>query len=491
MRAWGLYTQGDGNGTRGGALPYFMLRVRTPNGILTSEQVRVICDLSTRYARGTLDITNRQNFQLHWLRIEDIPAIWDALAEVGWTSMGSCGDNPRTVTGCPLGGIDASEITDATGLALRVDRALNGNPEFGNLPRKFKLTVTGCSHWCTYPEINDIGLTAVRRGAEVGYHLRVGGGLSTRPHLARLLDAFIPPEQVLDVVKATAAIFRDSDELRQNRAKARMKFLFLNHGWTAERFLAEIRTRTGLAFDPAAPETPPHGSYRDHVGIHPERGGQTWFAGFSVLTGRIGPEPLRRIADLADRYGAGLLRTTVMQNIVVTGIATDRIELVRSEAAAAGLALGGSSFERGTLSCTGTEFCKLALTETKAFATRTAAELTRRLPTFGEDLKVAVTGCPNSCGQHWISDLGLQGIHLKQGDQLVEGYDLFVGGGLGRHPGFGRRIGAKVPADAAPEALERILALYLSERTGEETFRDWALRTPDDRLRATLETVAP
>ena len=184
FRAWGLYTQGDGHGTRGDAVPYFMMRVRTPNGALTSAMVRTIADLADRYARSTIDITNRQNFQLHWLRIEDVPAIWDALEAVGWTSMGACGDNTRTVTGCPLAGVDGHEIIDASPLAIEIDRAMNGNAEFANLPRKFKITVTGCAHWCTYPEINDIGLTALRRGSEVGYHVRVGGGLSTRPHLS-------------------------------------------------------------------------------------------------------------------------------------------------------------------------------------------------------------------------------------------------------------------------------------------------------------------
>ena len=185
FRAWGLYTQGDGHGTRGEEQPYFMMRVRTPNGLLTSEMVRTIADLSDRYARSSIDITNRQNFQLHWLRIEDVPTVWDELARVGWTSMGACGDNTRTVTGCPLAGVEHDELIDASSIALEVDRFLNGNPEYANFPRKFKITITGCAHWCTYPEINDIGATAVRRAdGVVGFHLRVGGGLSTRPHLA-------------------------------------------------------------------------------------------------------------------------------------------------------------------------------------------------------------------------------------------------------------------------------------------------------------------
>src|SRR5215212_10213759 len=253
FRAWGLYTQGDGKGTRGDEMPFFMMRVRTPNGFLTSKMVRRITDISDEYARGSIDITNRQNFQLHWLRIEDVPTIWESLAEVGWTSMGACGDNPRTVTGCPLAGVEHDELIDASPIAIAVDKFLNGNPEYGNLPRKFKITITGCQHWCSYPEINDIGVTAVRRAdGVVGFHVRVGGGLSTRPHLAVLLPAFVHPEQVPQVVEAITTIFRDSDELRVNRAKARMKFLFIHHGWTAESFLAEIERRLGTTFEPAA-----------------------------------------------------------------------------------------------------------------------------------------------------------------------------------------------------------------------------------------------
>ena len=293
FRAWGLYTQGDGGGTRGEEMPFFMMRLRTPNGLLTSEMVRTAADISDRYARGSIQITNRQNFQLHWLRIEDVPTIWDELSRVGWTSQGSCGDNTRTVTGCPLAGVLHDEIIDASPIALAVDRHLNGNPDYANFPRKFKITVTGCPHWCTYPEINDIGATAVRRDdGVVGFHVRVGGGLSTRPHLAVLMPAFVLPEQLPAVCEAIAGVFRDSDELRVNRAKARMKFLFFNHGWTAEKFLAEVERRIGYTLAPAVPETPPEGAYRDHLGIQPQKQPGTYFAGFSVGSGLLSTEQL-------------------------------------------------------------------------------------------------------------------------------------------------------------------------------------------------------
>jgi sulfite reductase (ferredoxin) len=491
FRAWGLYTQGDGAGVRGDAVRYFMLRVRTPNGALTAAMVRAVADISERYARGTLDITNRQNFQLHWLRIEDIPTIWETLDAVGWTSMGSCGDNTRTVTGCPLAGVDADEIVDASPVAVAVDRHLNGNPLYANFPRKFKISVTGCAHWCTYPEINDIGLTAVRRGDEIGFSLRVGGGLSTRPHLAERLDAFVRWDQVPAVVDAVAAIFRDSDELRVNRAKARMKYLFLTHGWTAAAFLRGIEERIGHPLDASVPDRPPDGAFRDHVGIHAQKQSGLSYAGFSVATGRIAPSQLRGIADLAEEFGDGTLRTTVMQNIVVLGIGDDRRDQFVRAAHRVGIPLEGSSFRRGVISCTGSEFCKLAIVETKAFGLGVIAELERRLPEFQQHVKVYVTGCPNACGQHSIADVGLQGVQVDADGTHVDGFDVFVGGGLGDAPGFARRLGFRAAATRIPDALENLLRSYLASRDEGETFRSWVARVGDAHVAATLAAAVP
>src|SRR5436190_2170429 len=405
FRAWGLYTQGDGRGTRGDEMPFFMMRVRTPNGFVTSDMVRRIADISDTYARSSIDITNRQNFQLHWLRIEDIPTIWESLAEVGWTSMGACGDNPRTVTGCPLAGVEHDELIDASPIAIAVDKHLNGNPEYGNLPRKFKVSITGCQHWCSYPEINDIGVTAVRRAdGVVGFHVRVGGGLSTKPHLAVLLPAFVHEEQLPQVIEAITAIFRDSDELRVNRAKARMKFLFVNHGWTAEKFLAEIERRIGYKLDAPGIDNPPD----------------------------------------------------------------------------------GSPFQRGTASCTGSEYCKLALTETKLFSIRLAQELEDRLPGFTDTVKLHVAGCPNSCGQHPIADVGLQGVLLNQGGVQVEGFDFFVGGGLGKNSTLGHRVGFRAPADDVPDVLERLFTIYTNEKLAGESVRAWTGRVGDASVKAIL-----
>ena len=487
FRAWGLYTQGDGLGTRGEEQPFFMMRVRTPNGLLTAAMVRAIADVTDRYARGTIDVTNRQNFQLHWLRIEEVPAVWDALAAVGWTSQGSCGDNTRTVTGCPMAGVAHDEIVDASPIAVAVDRFMNGNPEYANLPRKFKITITGCAHWCTYPEINDIGVTAVRRAdGEVGFHVRVGGGLSTRPHLARLLPAFVRGEQVLDVVRAVTAIFRDSDELRQNRAKARMKFLFITHGWTPESFLAEVERRIGYALAPAVEETPPEGSYRDHLGVQPQKQPGLAYAAFSVASGRVTTDQLRRLAALAESYGDGTLRLTATQNVALLNIPTARLDAFEQDAADVGIPLRASPFQRGTVSCTGSEFCKLAITETKHFSIRLAAELAERLPELTESVKLHVTGCPNACGQHWIADVGLQGVRVKQGAEEVDGFDVFVGGGLGARSGVAHRVGFRAAADDIPDALEELFGAYQTGHAAGETFRAWSARVGDAAVKSAL-----
>jgi sulfite reductase (ferredoxin) len=491
FRAWGLYTQGDGGGTRGEEMPFFMMRLRTPNGLLTSEMVRTAADISDTYARGSIQITNRQNFQLHWLRIEDVPTIWDALSRVGWTSQGSCGDNTRTVTGCPLAGALHDEIIDASPIALAVDRHLNGNPDFANFPRKFKITVTGCPQWCTYPEINDIGATAVRRDdGVVGFHVRVGGGLSTRPHLAVRMPAFVLPEQLPVVCEAIAGIFRDSDELRVNRAKARMKFLFVNHGWTAEKFLAEVERRIGYALAPAAAETPPEGAYRDHLGIQPQQQPGLYFAGFSVGSGLLSTEQLRQVAALAERHGDGTVTLSAMQNILVPNIPEAKLDAFRAEAADVGIPLESSTFQRGTVSCTGTEYCKLAITETKKFSLRLAQELEDRLPGFTDAIKLHVTGCPNSCGQHWIADLGLQGVLMRQGGVEVEGFDVFVGGGLGRQSGLAHRVNYRAAADDVPDALERLFVAYTSERSAGESFRAWTARVGDGAVKSALAGAA-
>jgi sulfite reductase (ferredoxin) len=494
FRWWGVYTQGDGVGAVGGtggegkALPYFMLRIRIPNGILSAAQARVVADVTEAHARGIADLTVRQNVQLHWISIQSLPAVLEALSRVGLVSLGACGDVTRNVTGCPMAGVDADEIVDASPLVHSVTAMLNGSPEFYNLPRKFKITITGCRVWCSHPEINDIGLTAVRHPAtgEVGFSLRVGGGLSTEPRLGTRLDAFIGWDEVPGVVKGVAELFRGSDVLRENREKARLKFLFLNHGWTAERFQAELERRLGRTLRPGVPEEVPEDVYRDHVGIHGQKQRGFYYAGLPILRGRINPAELRAAADLAERDGTGELRTTPMQNLVILNVPSERVSALARSIPAAGLTLAASSFSRGAVACTGSEFCKLALTETKGFTRWLVGELEQRLPGFDQHVKLHVTGCPNSCGQHWIADIGLEGKKIKQDGAQVDAYYFCVGGGLGEAGAPARPIGYRVAASAVPEAIERLFRVYLDERRPGETFRRFCTRHTDEELRGFL-----
>jgi len=491
FRWWGIYTQGDGVGAIGGsggegkAVRHLLVRIRIPNGLLTAEQTARVAELSDRYARGVADLTVRQNIQLHWVRIEDLPAIIRGLAEVGISTLGSCGDVTRNVTGCPVAGVDADEIADASPLVEATTAMLNGSPEFYNLPRKFKVSITGCPVWCSYPEINDVGLTAVRHPVSgvIGFSVRVGGGLSTDPHLSRRLDVFVPWTEASTVVKGIGEIFRDSDVLRQSREKARLKFLFLHHGWTTERFQEELERRLGHGFEPAVPESPPEDIYRDHVGIHPQKQQGLAYVGMAVLRGRLTSAQLRGAARLAERYGSGDLRVTGMQNLLVLGVPWRVSGALTREIETLGLRTDASPFWRGTIACTGSEFCKIALTETKGFARRLVADLETRLPGFQEHLKIHVTGCPNSCGQHWIADLGLEGKKIKIDGQLVDAYYFCVGGAVGAHAAVARPVGYRVPAAAVPEAIERLLRAYLAERAAGESFRLFcAARTDESRL---------
>jgi len=539
FRTWGIYTQGDGHGVIGGAngegksVPFFMVRIRIPNGLLTSAQVREIAALSSEHGNGVADITVRQNIQLHWVNIESIPEVLDRLRAIGLTTTGACGDVARNITGCPLGGVHAHELADISGTVLALDRELGGNPEFYNLPRKYKITVTACPDWCSYPEINDIGLTAVLRprshkesnrcserseeslfdrsvaqpflavrsatpdsslaaSPELGFSLRIGGGLSTQPHLALRLNAFIHPHQVIPVVRAVTEIFRESEVLRQSRDKARLKFLFLEHNWTADSFLAAIEVRLGYSLDPAEPEQLPTRIHRDHLGVIPQKQPGLFTVGASVIRGRITPAQLRLAADLAYRYGDGHVRNTTMQNLLLINIPEANVHHVVRELNAAGLPVdSASSFARGTVVCTGSEFCKLALTETKSFARWLTEQLEERFPNYQENLRLHITGCPNSCGQHWIADIGIEGKKIKHNGQLVDAYYFCVGGSVGQIASIARPIGYRCVASEVPDAITRLLENFQSKRGHAEPLQHFLARTTTPALRQILAGEVP
>jgi sulfite reductase (ferredoxin) len=517
FRSWGIYTQGDGLGVIGGsggegrATPFFMVRIRIPNGLLTSHQLRTIANLSTEYGNGVADITVRQNIQLHWVRIESIPKLLERLWSVGLSTTGACGDVARNITGCPLAGVHAHELADVSELVRALDHEVGGNAEFYNLPRKFKISVTACPDWCSYPEINDISLIATCRtvpansvsrfivprhesasadhesaNTEVGFSVRVAGGLSTQPHLAVPLNAFVRTEQVIPVVRAITEVFRESEVLRQSREKARMKFLFLEHGWTAESFQAAVESRLGYRLDPAEPLAPPPQVHRDHLGVIPQKQPGLYSIGASVIRGRITPAQLSTAADLAERYGDGHVRNTPMQNLLLVNIPDAHVPVVVEQLDSAGLPIESSAFVRGTVACTGSEFCKLALTETKSYARWLTEQLEDRFPNYQEQLRLHITGCPNSCGQHWIADIGIEGKKIKSNGKMIDAYYFCVGGSVGQFASIARPMGYRCPADEVPNAITRLLEYFHEEREANEPLQKFLARHCTELLRGIL-----
>jgi sulfite reductase (ferredoxin) len=496
FRWYGLYTQrrpGIDGGKTAILEPeelddrYFMLRVRIDGGQLSAAQLRVISDISVKYARGTADVTDRQNIQLHWIEIESVPAIWEALEGVGLSTTEACGDTPRVIMGCPLAGLDSDELIDATPEIAAIAEAYIGDPELSNLPRKFKSSISGCAAQCTHHEINDIAFAAVRHPetGEIGYDLWVGGGLSTNPMIAKRLGAFVRAGQVPEVWKAVCEVFRDYG-YRRLRHRARIKFLIAD--WGAEKF-REILEKEYLGY--ALPDGPApvnvDSFMRDHVGVHRQRDGLS-YVGFAPRVGRLNGELLASIAVLAERYGSGRVRTTAEQKMVILDVPDASVPGLVAELDALGLPAAPSVFRRHMMACTGIEFCKLAIVETKARAMTLIDELERRLPGFESPVTINVNGCPNSCARIQVADIGLKGslVTDASGNQ-VEGFQIHLGGTLtggdATGSGFGRKVrGLKATAEELPDYVERVLRRYDAARDAGESFAAWTLRASDEEL---------
>jgi len=488
FRWYGLYTQRrpgiDGGKT--GALPdeelddrYFMLRIRIDGGQLDTRQLRVIADISNRYGRGTADVTDRQNIQLHWVEIENVPAIWEALEAVGLTTTEACGDTPRVIIGCPLAGIAADEVIDATPQIRDVRDRYIGSPEFSNLPRKFKSAISGCSSQCTVPEINDVAFVGVVNDAgEAGYQLLVGGGLSTNPMFAQSLGVFVRPEQVHEVWKGVTSVFRDYG-YRRLRSRARLKFLVKD--WGAEKFRQVLEQEyLGYAL-PDGPEPAAPLPHRDHVGIHRQKDGN-YYVGFAPKVGRLNGDLLKVIADLADEYGSGRVRTTAEQKMVILDVPEARTEELAAELARHDLQVRPSVFRRQTMACTGIEYCKLAIVETKQRGMDLIEELEKRLPDFDQPLSININGCPNACARIQVADIGLKGqLVVDESGEQVEGFQIHLGGRVGAS--FGRKVrGLKTTADGLADYVERVVRKYDEQRAEGESFADWVHRADEADL---------
>ncbi|MFJ9815638.1 nitrite/sulfite reductase [Streptomyces sp. NPDC101151] len=491
MRWWGLYTQrrpGIDGGKTAILEPeelddkYFMLRVRIDGGRLSTDQLRVIGEISQEFARGTADVTDRQNIQLHWIRIEDVPAIWDRLEAVGLSTTEACGDTPRVILGSPVAGIAADEIIDGTPAVDEIHRRIIGNPAFSNLPRKFKSAISGSPLLDVAHEINDVAFVGVDHPEHgPGFDLWVGGGLSTNPKIGVRLGAWVPLDEVADVYEGVISIFRDYG-YRRLRTRARLKFLVAD--WGAEKFrqVLEDEYLGRKLVDGPAPAQPVE-RWRDHVGVHRQQDGR-FYVGFAPRVGRVDGALLAKIADLAEGHGSGRVRTTVEQKMIVLDVEEAQVESLVAGLEALDLSVSPSPFRRGTMACTGIEYCKLAIVETKARGISLIDELERRIPDFDEPITININGCPNACARIQVADIGLKGQLVVDDDgNQVEGFQVHLGGALGLEPGFGRKVrGLKVTSEELPDYVERVLKRYQAEREAGERFATWAARASEEAL---------
>ncbi|MGW7422172.1 nitrite/sulfite reductase [Streptomyces sp. NPDC054813] len=491
MRWWGLYTQRK-PGIDGGKTAilepeelddkYFMLRVRIDGGRLTTQQLRVIGEISQEFARGSADVTDRQNIQLHWIRIEDVPEIWNRLEAVGLSTTEACGDTPRVVIGSPVAGIAEDEIIDGSWAIDEINRRFIGSKEFSNLPRKFKSAISGSPLLDVVHEINDIAFVGVEHPEHgPGFDLWVGGGLSTNPKIGVRLGAWVPLDEVPDVWAGVIGIFRDYG-YRRLRTRARLKFLVAD--WGAEKFrqiLEDEYLERKLVDGPAPAE--PLQRWRDHVGVHRQQDGN-FYVGFAPRVGRVDGTTLAKIADLAEAHGSGRVRTTVEQKMIVLDVVEDQVDSLVEALEALDLTARPSPFRRGTMACTGIEYCKLAIVETKARGSALIDELERRLPDFDEPLTINLNGCPNACARIQVADIGLKGqLVLDDRGEQVEGFQVHLGGALGLEAGFGRKVrGLKVTSEELPDYVERVLKRFQAEREDGERFAAWASRASEESL---------
>jgi sulfite reductase (ferredoxin) len=492
MRWWGLYTQrkpGIDGGKTATLDPselddeYFMLRVRCDGGALSAEQLRTVAAVSTEFAKDTADLTDRENIQLHWIRIEDVPEIWSRLEAVGLTTAEACGDTPRVILGSPVAGIAADEVIDGTPALQAIRERYIGSPEFSNLPRKFKTAVSGSPSLDVAHEVNDVSFVGVvHPELGPGFDVWVGGGLSTNPMFAQRLGAWASVEDVPEVWKGVVGIFRDYG-YRRLRNRARLKFLMADWGPARFREILETQYLGRKLADGPAPSVPTE-HRRDHVGVHAQKDGRFW-VGVAPLAGRVSGTTLYAVAELAERYGSGRVRLTAQQKLLVLDVPQDQVDALEQGLQAAGLPTTPSEWRRGVMACTGIEFCKLALVETKARARTVVAELERRLPDFDVPFSIHVNGCPNACARTQVADVGLKGmVQTDEEGRLVEVFQVHLGGSVGTDPQFARKTRAlKVRAEDLPDYIERLAKHYLEQRQSGEAFAAWARRADEDDLR--------
>jgi len=464
---------------------YFMMRVRTDGQLLTVDTLRTLGDVSMQFARGTADVTDRENIQYHWIRIEDVPLIWERLDAVGLTTLEACGDSPRPFLGSPVAGVAKDEIIDATPALAEIKQRFIGNPSFANLPRKYKTSASGHPGLDCAPEVNDISFVGtVHPEHGPGFDLWVGGGLSTNPMLAQKLGVWIPLDEAADAWEGVTSIFRDYG-YRRLRSRARLKFLVAD--WGVEKFREVLETEYLGRKLVDCPSPEPSGPAWDHVGVHEQKDGKV-YVGVAPTVGRVNGTMLSGLADLVEKYGAAGARLTPLQKIVVIGVEPADADSFVADVEGIGLSARPSSWRRNTMACTGIEYCKLAIVETKQRAADLIDELERRFPELDTPITVNVNGCPNACARTQVADIGLKGqLVMDANGEQVEGFQVHLGGGLGlqaQASAFGRKLRAhKVTSVGLDDYIANVVAAYLAQREDGEAFATWVARADETLLR--------
>jgi len=499
---WGLYHQ------RKGQESYFMMRIGTPNGVLEPGQLEAVADIADEYARGPVDNpefggaycdwTTRQSIQLHWIKIEDVPEIFEKLDAHDLSTQQACGDSWRNIVGCPVAGKDKHEHIDAWPVAEELHETFKGNDDYANLPRKWKVAVTGCDQGCGQGDINDLAYEPATKeidGEErLGFNIRVGGGLSRKePRFSRSLDVWVPPEQAADIGAGMSALFREYGD-REDRFNARIKFLV--DEWGPEK-MREVLQKEFVDFELETAGENMRESYTynaggeehgDHVGVHEQPDGN-YYVGLDVLVGRMGVDDVYELAELADDYGSGEVRLTQRQNIIVTDVDSDRIDEFLEEPLLETYSPDPHPFMRGSIACTGTEFCSLSIVETKNRQVRYARWLKDNvsLPDGVEDFHIHLSGCTASCAQPQIADISLRGMKTRKDGEPVEALDIGLGGGLGEEPQFADWVEMRVPADEVPGYIANLLDTFEAERDEGQTFREFVAERDEEALQDLAE----
>jgi sulfite reductase (ferredoxin) len=472
LQWWGLYHDKPKVGT-------FMLRIKIPSGIVQPAKLRAIGEVSKKYGRGDGELTTRQCIQLHWLKLDELPSVFAELDAAGITTAGGCGDTVRNITGCPVAGLDADELFDCSHVVEEAARFFYGNPDYANLPRKHKYSIASCADRCNAPEINCVALVGVVHDGREGFAVKVGGGLSSVPRIARDLGVFVPHEETVEILGAITTVWSEDLRYRVSRVKARLKFMVDDVG--AEGMRERVEAKLGRPLeDFELPRVDVQPS--NHVGVHAQKQDGRSYVGVPVRLGLVSGDQLIAVADLVESFG-GDVRITRQQNFVVTGVPNERVDNVAARLAEIGFPLETNTVWANSIGCTGEPHCNFSVGETKHRLGRLVEHLEA---TFGEEiaeLRLHLDGCPHACAQHWFGDLGFQGTTGKDDDgRRLSAYDIFVRGSLAPDPAIARPLFRRVPSDRLEYAVEGLVRGWLDGRGEGESFTAFQRRLSDEEL---------